>query len=362
MAKNWQRWLPAGIVPAVIVAASVVGPNLAQASPKLPAKTAQELLELVADSKDSAFSGTLEQSSELGLPELQSMGPGGGSTDGPAAALELLTADHTAQVSIDGPDKARVQVQDRLGERNVILNGDEVWYYDFREQEAAHAVLPAPDTGKYMMADGVTTPGELAAKFLATIDPSTEITVGDNARVAGRTAYELVLTPDTDDTLVGAVSLAVDSETGVPLSFTIAAQGQSEPAFSVAFSSIDFGAPEAGLFEFAPPAGTTVTEVPVKEHRDHDMPDRDPGTEPRVLGEGWSSIVALPAGSASDVFTASPSSEDAAEAQALLQQAFIQVDGGRVLQTSLVTVFIADDGRVFAGAVSADQLIAASQQ
>ncbi|MBJ2119446.1 DUF2092 domain-containing protein [Arthrobacter sp. MSA 4-2] len=360
MAKNWQRWLPAGIVPAVIVAASVVGPNLAQASPKLPAKTAQELLELVADSKDSAFSGTLEQSSELGLPELQSMDPGGGSTDGPGAALELLTADHTAQVSIDGPDKARVQVQDRLGERNVTLNGDEVWYYDFREQEAAHAVRPAEVTEAPM--GEAYTPGQIAEKFLSTIDPSTEITVGDNARVAGRTAYELVLTPSTDDTLVGAVSLAVDSETGVPLSFIIAAQGQSEPAFSVAFSSIDFSAPVATLFEFTPPAGTTVTEVPVKEHRDHDMPDRDPGTEPRVLGEGWSSIVALPAGSASDAFTATPNGEDAAEAQALLQQAFTQVDGGRVLQTSLVTVFIADDGRVFAGAVSADQLIAASQQ
>ncbi|RJT97350.1 hypothetical protein D6T65_13385 [Arthrobacter frigidicola] len=360
MAKNWQRWLPAGIVPAVIVAASVVGPNLAQASPKLPAKTAQELLELVADSTDSAFTGTLEQSSELGLPELQSVGPGGRSTDGPAAALELLTSDHTAQVSIDGPDKARVQVQDRLGERNVILNDDEVWYYDFREQEAAHAVRPA-ETTEAPMAEAYT-PGQIAEKFLSTIDPSTEITVGDNARVAGRTAYELVLTPSTDDTLVGAVSLAVDSETGVPLSFTIAAQGQAEPAFSVAFSTIDFSAPQAGLFEFAPPAGTTVTEVPVKEHRDHDMPDRDPGTEPTVLGEGWSSIVALPAGSATDVFTATPSSEDAAEAQALLQQAFLQVDGGRVLQTSLVTVFIADDGRVFAGAVGADQLIAASQQ
>ncbi|MHA7263468.1 LolA family protein [Arthrobacter sp. TMN-37] len=362
MAKNWQRWLPAGIVPAVIVTATVVGPTLAEASPQLPAKSAQELLEHVADSTDSAFSGTLEQSSELGLPELQSMGPGGGSTDGPAAALEFLTADHTAQVHVDGPDKARVQVQDRLGERNVIRNGDEVWYYDFREQEAAHAVRPADVNATDAPAAETYTPAAIAEKFLSKIDPSTEISVGDNARVAGRTAYELVLTPSTDDTLVGAVSLAVDAETGVPLSFTIAAQGQSEPAFSVAFSSIDFSAPDAGLFEFAPPAGTTVTEVPVKELRDHDMPDRDPGTEPTVLGEGWSSIVALPAGSASNAFTATPNSEDAAEAQALLQQAFVQVDGGRVLQTSLVTVFIADDGRVFAGAVSADQLIAASQQ
>ncbi len=362
MAKNWVRWLPAGIVPAFIVAAAAVAPTLAEASPQLPEKSAQELLELVAASSDSAFSGTLEQSSELGLPELQSMGPSAGTTDGPAAALELLTADHTAQVHVDGPDKARVQVQDRLAQRDVVVNDDDVWYYDSRAQEAAHAVLPERDSGKYMMADGVTTPADLAAKFLATIDPSTEIEVGQNVSVAGRSAYELVLTPSTADTLVGAVTLTVDAETGVPLSFTVSAQGQEEPAFSVAFSSIDFTAPEAGLFEFTPPAGTTVTEVPVNEHKDHAAPQRDPGTEPTVIGEGWGSIVVLPAGSASEVFTATPDSEDAAEAQALLQQAFTEVEGGRVLETSLVTVFIADDGRVLAGAVGSDQLIAAAQQ
>ena len=34
-----------------------------------------------------------------------------------------------------------------------------------------------------------------------------------------------------------------------------------------------------------------------------------------------------------------------------------RVDGGRVLQTSLVTVLFTDDGRVFAGAVTADHLL-----
>jgi len=362
MAKNWVRWLPAGIVPVFIVTAAAVGPTLAEASPQLPEKSAQELLEFIAASSDSAFSGTLEQSSELGLPDLQSMGPGAGTPDGPAAALELLTADHTAQVHVDGPDKARVQVQDRLAERNVVVNDDDVWYYDFRAQEAAHAVLPEHESGKYMMADGVTTPADLAAKFLATIDPSTEVEVGQNVSVAGRSAYELVLTPRTADTLVGAVTLTVDAETGVPLSFTVAAQGQDEPAFSVAFSSIDFTAPDAGLFEFTPPAGTTVTEVPAQERHDHAAPEHDPATEPTVLGEGWGAIAALPAGSAADVFTAAPDSQDAAEAQALLNQAFTEVEGGRVLETSLVSVFIADDGRVFAGAVGSDRLIAAAQQ
>ena len=37
------------------------------------------------------------------------------------------------------------------------------------------------------------------------------------------------------------------------------------------------------------------------------------------------------------------------------------VDGGRVLQTSLITVLITDDGRVLAGAVPAARLVEVAQ-
>ena len=47
-------------------------------------------------------------------------------------------------------------------------------------------------------------------------------------------------------------------------------------------------------------------------------------------------------------------------AAALLDQVTTAVDGGRVLQTSLVSVFLADDGRVWVGAVDTDALRAAA--
>ncbi|MBG6217040.1 outer membrane lipoprotein-sorting protein [Arthrobacter sp. CAN_A6] len=385
MNKKWLRWLPAGIVPVVILTATVAGPTTADASPQLPEKTAQELLELVAESSDSAYSGTLEQSSELGLPELQGMTSphSGGGTDGASAALELLTGSHTAQVHIDGTDKARLQVMDQLAQRDVIVNDDEVWLYDSRAKEATHAVLPEHEgSPEHSMPGSAHTPAALAEKFLAIIDASTEVTVGDNARVAGRDAYELILTPRAVDTLVGAVSLTVDAETGLPLGFAIAAEGQEEPAFSVEFSDIDFTAPAESLFEFTPPPGTAVTEVPSEEHHDasaarkhQEAPEAlEADRKPTVLGKGWSTIVVLPAGSASGLLGGgmdagddagsvdSPRGGDSAEAQALLEQALTQVDGGRVLETALVSVLITDDGRVLAGAVSADQLIAAAQQ
>ena len=49
----------------------------------------QQVLELMAQHRDASFSGTLEQTSELGLPELPQTGPGTASGD--TAWLELLT-------------------------------------------------------------------------------------------------------------------------------------------------------------------------------------------------------------------------------------------------------------------------------
>ncbi|MHA7143867.1 LolA family protein [Arthrobacter sp. TmT3-37] len=397
MNKNW-RWLPAGIVPVVIVTAAVSGSAVAEAQPQLPAKTAQELLEFVATSSDDAYSGTVEQSSNLGLPDIGLATPPGGtsSSDPTSTALELLSGEHTAQVYVDGPDRARVQVLDQLAQRDVVVNQDEVWFYDSAAKEATHAVLPDRDAAKAQLEatlqekaaeypelqDVPRTPAELAQVFLATIDPSTEVTVDGTSRVAGRGAYELLLTPEDEATLIGSIAVAVDSETGVPLSVTVQAKGQEEAAFSAGFSDVDFSTPDADTFDFVPPADATVTEAPTADEAKARVDAKDepaPSEEPVVIGEGWSTIVELPAGTAStlgldlgtgeaagmgDIMDIKPGMdpEEVAGAQAMLEQALTDVDGGHALQTSLVSVLITDDGRILAGAVSADQLVAASQR
>ena len=54
------------------------------------------------------------------------------------------------------------------------------------------------------------------------------------ARVAGRSAYELVLTPKEPASLVASVRLAIDSEQHVPLRVQVFAKGSTDPAFEVA--------------------------------------------------------------------------------------------------------------------------------
>jgi outer membrane lipoprotein-sorting protein len=359
MPSKWTRWIPAALVPVVAVAGVVLIPMAADATPALPEKSPEQLLEFIADSADTQYSGTVEQSSNLGLPDLSSLGSsygGGAGSDLPvSAAMELLTGTNSARVFVGGADTARIQVTDTLAERNVIRNGAELWTYNSKSNEVQHVTATPgtkPDTGVSR------TPAELATQLIDGIEPSTDVSVTETARVAGRAVYQLVLTPDDDATLVGSVILSVDSETGLPLDVRVFADGQSDAAFSVGFSSIDFGAQDADLFSFTPPAGATVTEKEITENElDGDggaAPDKGEFTKPEVTGAGWSSIVELPADTASDLGDSSAAS--------LLDQVLVPVTGGQALETSLVSVLLTDDGRVLAGAVGIDQLQAAAAQ
>jgi outer membrane lipoprotein-sorting protein len=350
----------------------VGGVFASSASADLPEKSPQQVLELAASADVQSFSGTVEQNSDLGLPDLSSVpggagagaggGGGGASGSGTAAeadssattALELLTGSHEARVYVDGATKVRVQILDQLAERDAIRSGDDLWLYDSSDNTAVHSTLPAASQGdgnssSHLPTD-VSTPGELAQKFLDAVDPTTDVTLGSDTQVAGRSAYDLILTPRSSDTLVGSVSIAVDSDTGLPLSVEVLARGASDPAFSVGFTSLSLDAPSADLFSFTPPEGTTVTEQPFPTGKGEGDASGAAHPEPVVTGEGWDSIVELPLGSSTTDLTSSP----------LFSQLTTPVDGGNLLQTTLVSVLLTDDGRVFAGAVPAEQLQAAA--
>jgi outer membrane lipoprotein-sorting protein len=365
MTRRWQRWIPAAVIPAVVVGGALALPLSAGAAVPLPERSPQEVLTLLAESEVESFSGTVEQKSDLGLPSLPSLS---GQDVGLGAGLEALTSDHTARVFADGPTRLRLQVLDDLGERELVLDGAQVWTYDFRENEAMRLTLPADAEQRIesrlneLEAAQTLTPAAIAARALAAIEPSTEVSTRDNVRVAGRSAYDLVLTPRTADTLVASVSIAVDAETGMPLRAAITARGETAPAASVAFTQLSLETPEADLFTFSPPAGASVTEETLPTEKA--LPENEAGIqaktdamgaaehEPTVLGSGWSAVAALPAGSVPADVSQSP----------LLLEATTAVAGGRALETALFSVLLTDDGRAFAGAVPVERLQAVAAE
>jgi hypothetical protein len=354
----------------VLVGAAIVVPLSASGAVDLPDLTAQELIEFAGASDVEALSGTIEQSSDLGLPDLGALMPstGGGSSEAGGATLDdlmsLATGSYTAKVYLDG-EQARLQVLDRLGERNVYVDGaaESVWFVDSESQTATQLVLPSEAERDALYGSlpkdptDVTTPDDMLEQALARLDESTEVSVGTDSRVAGRDVYELILEPRTDDTLVGEVRFAIDGETGAAVAASITARGASDPAFELAFTQVDFSAPDASVFAFSPSADTTVVEkdVPLPTERP-ETPGEKPDA-PTVYGEGWSTVVEMPSApeGGNPIVGMDP------EQLAMFEALTVAVDGGRVLQTSLVSVLITEDGRVLVGAVPADRLVAAAQ-
>jgi outer membrane lipoprotein-sorting protein len=364
--------MPAVAVPAVIAGGVLVGSLPASAGDPLPAKTPEQVLAMIAQHQEKSLSGTLEQTSELGLPQLPKAGPEAGSPE--TAWLELLSGPHTARIYLDGPENARIQVMDRMAERNAVRHGNELWFYNSRDNTAAHAQVPAGAERERTGPGSVQTPEELAGTLLAKLEDTSDVTVGADVRVAGRAAYNLVLTPKSTATLMGSIAISVDGESGLPLGVELKARGQAEPAFSVAFTNLSLDAPDASVFEFSPPPGATVKEIPAPERRSDGSvpPAKAPesmGDHPSVTGTGWESVIELPAGAGlPDSTPAGPPSTDrdlpgasgSGGAGALLEQAAVAVPGGKLLSTALVNVLILDDGRVFAGSVPLERLQSAA--
>jgi len=369
MTRARRRWLPALLISLAMGMAVLFGAVQAGASGSLPPKTADEILAMIARTQVRELSGTLEQNAELGLPEVPTAGPG--VAPGTASALEFLTGSHTARVYIDGPSKARVQILDRMAERDLVLNGEDAWFYDSSDNSATHVSIPRPPVGAPTESrvpesprPTFPTPEALASRFLTAIDASTEVSVGNSSSVAGRSAYKLLLKPRTAGTLVDAVAIDVDAETGLPLGIELRAKGQAGPAYSLEYTQLDLTAPDASLFEFVPPQGASVSEktIPAAPVPSMTLPaPSGPTTQPHptqphhgatVTGAGWDAVISLPAGTAPAGLTASPQ----------LTQALQAVPGGRALTTSVISVLILDDGPVYAGMVPLERLQAVAQQ
>jgi outer membrane lipoprotein-sorting protein len=359
MSKMWRRWTPAAVAVVAVAAVAIAVPAVANASVSLPSKTPTQVLELVASSKVTAFSGTVAETSDLGLPSLPGSNIPSSVKGGTAADLALLTGPNSLRVYVDGPTRARVQDLESLAERDVIRDGSNVWVYDSQDNSVAHTTLASrqhfvrPGATPQATAPDATapdpknlTPDGLAKKLIAQLEPTSTLSVDSNVRVAGRPAYDLVLTPKVTDTLIGSVSIAVDAQTGLPLQVRVAARGQKTAAVTIGFSSLDLSTPSASLFAFTPPAGTRMTEL--SPHQAAPKTPGTPMTKPTksVTGHGWDAVVTVAASGSLAKLSQSPEFGELTTATA----------GGRELHTSLFNVLFTADGRIIAGSVSIARL------
>ncbi|MGK5632203.1 LolA family protein [Streptomyces sp. URMC 123] len=400
------------VVPVAVagVAAATIGlvPAIASTGdPDLPKITAEELLTKVAKSDVQQLSGTVKVTTDLGLPALPTGGgaggpfgggaapklgtPGGGESgegeSSPAAPqaklMELAAGTHTLRVAADGPDKQRISIIDKAAEYSLIHNGDQLWAYDSGTNSVYHSTTAGAGRGEDAESHGLenASPQELAKRALDAVDETTSVSVDGTAKVAGRDAYQLLIRPKQSESTIGSIRIAVDAGSGVPLKFTLQPKGGGKAAVDAGFSSVDFGKPDAKMFDFAPPKGAKVTEDKAGAHRDAES--KRAAKEGRelaelsglnVLGTGWTSVAQVKEadkaldgakGEGAKGGGAHGSPGKRGDADTFLDGMSERVTGsfgsGRVFSTRLVNALMTDDGAVYVGAVDKAALIKAAE-
>ena len=113
--------------------------------------------------------------------------------------------------------------------------------------------------------------------------------------VAGQAAYQLVLAPESHDSLIGQVRIAIDNRRRVPLRVQVFARGAARPALQVGFTAVTFGRPPAADYAFTPPAGATVTQqTGTAGQASGQRAAGGTASDVRVIGTGWLAVASLP--------------------------------------------------------------------
>ncbi|HEX7463617.1 MAG TPA: hypothetical protein VF382_01790 [Actinomycetota bacterium] len=280
-----RSFLAAAAVAAAVLLAVGLTAVRAEPVPALPEVSANRLvasaLSAVADR--TPVSGRVSTRIDLGLPQIASSF---GDAAGPAGGL---LGDQTFKVW-SSPDGIRVAQILFFGERDVVANGSDVWYWDSSLFTTWHLSVPVGRASPPHASLGALE--MLVGRALQAVAPYASVTEGDPAVVAGREAYLVTLTPTSPDTLVGHVDLAIDAQRRVPLRFEVFAKGHADPSVEVGFTSVDFGPVDRSVFEFTPPSGATVKEVrPPTGQKMGESVGAPP--EIRTFGTGFGLILAV---------------------------------------------------------------------
>ncbi|WP_329566821.1 LolA family protein [Kitasatospora sp. NBC_01266] len=400
-----RRTVARVLVPVAIAAVAAAGvavvPALASpGAPALPQVTAQQLVAKVLADRTTALSGTVQVSTDLGVPSQlldlagqgavagaaqaagaagaaggrAQQGDGGAASADPQAKLAtLLAGDHTLRVAADGPDKQRVALIEPLAEYDLIRDGGQAWAWDSASDQAVHLTGAAAgavrEQPKSPLSGVPTTPQQAAQQFLADSAGTSQVSVAGTVSVAGRDAYQLSVKPTQSGSTIGEVRISVDAATGTPLA-VVATSTSGGTVLDVHFSDVSFTAPSASTFDFTPPKGARVVEQQAHPQSGH-APSQHPRpsaaqADPKVSGTGWTSVLSftLPTSGAGSIggpaATGGHRARSLPDSTELIKSLGKPVAGGTLISTKVVNVLITDDNHVYAGAVTLPVLQAAA--
>jgi outer membrane lipoprotein-sorting protein len=349
-AMSRRQRLGAGIGAIVVAGAVALGVAIAPsaaAAPPLPPVSPEDLVTSVITANPGPLNGTVTVDNELGLPALPNV-------------PQLGNGTQTARVWSGGDGKGRVALPSSEGERTLVSDGTTRWSYDSTDRTATKApARPATPPSRPDVPGGVdpqTDPAGAATAMIADLRKTSTVSVEGTTEVAGRSAYQLVLTPlPTERTLLREVRVSVDAEKRLPLQLSVLATGSPQPALTIGFSDITFGPQDQSLFTFTPPPGTTVKDAPARGQNgqgDHGTPPAG-AQAPRTVGDGWDRVVIAqrPAAAPNQPDQAKPDQPGQPDLSALGTPVSGPWGQGRLITTAVATAIVTSEGRIAAGAV-----------
>lgn len=309
------RWL---IV--LLTAAVLVGTPLAvSVRPAAESNvSATQLAERIQESGDVAWSGLVESSGTLQVPDSDSF----------ANVAQLLSERNTLRVWWRSADDWRVDRIRSTGETDLFRRGGLSIRWVFESETATFSPVSEvrlPDASDLL-------PATLGRSLLQG-GRADELVRLPARRVAGVDAPGLRLTPNDPATTVGQVDLWADEESGLPLRVELYGLDDQRPVVTTTMLEVDLTTPAAATTAFAPSAGTTVNyedsvdvAAAANAFAPYDLPaslaglpsrsGADPGAV-GVYGRGPTTLFALPlrgqvAGPLRDRLQASPAAEETA--------------------------------------------------
>jgi hypothetical protein len=155
-----------------------------------------------------------------------------------------------------GDGRLRMEFQNGAGDTQLLVHGNRALMYDAAAGNAFSAQLP--NLGS---AGAVRSGLAGAAQLLLGLRAEVRVSRPQPGVTAGRPSYTVTLRPGRPTSLIGAVRVAVDAETGTPLVIEVAGRGDRRPVVQVELSDVSYAPVSPDIFRLRLPFGMHPSPV-----------------------------------------------------------------------------------------------------
>jgi len=245
-----RRWLAVLAGVAVLIALPSVVAAVPGASSDISAAT---LLQRINSSAGRPYSGYAEATGGLALPVTGQFG----------SIADLFGGQTQLRAWHRSRSDWRVDAVGFAGESDVHHDETGEWTWNYESNAVSRTEFPvAPEVRLPAAAD--LLPPELGRRLLSQAQPREASRIG-SARIAGRSAPGLRITPSAAAASIARVDVWADSATGIPLRVQVQGKQAGGPALASSFLDFSAAEPAAAATAFHPPTGATVTSAPATQ-------------------------------------------------------------------------------------------------